>query len=1466
MFNKSFSFLFCLLLSSIISFSQISVFSNTTIESCNTWNTSNNWGSALTRIIKTSGLPSSGLSASGSVLREVRVRLGNSACKGNLSSYQMRITNPQGVQVLLTNQLTTSTSASVWVDIKFRDDIALEKLKEYSTTVQSSYVPHSIGYYAIENDGDFNNFLTAADPNGDWIFQLIENTTSEVSFEKVELVFGPSINGRDVTSCFTNNFCSGASCIYNGVFRGNNAPPNYTGNDPQYPGNTVSGCSWNGNNNNSAWFSFKPTSTSAKMTISGMLNTTAPGSSDMQPIIVKANGNCLTPNVVPKGGCPKDQTINNRSYSSDATINPAPNTGGIGTSNIYSNGISDNCEFILSDLVIGDTYYLYVDGNGGQSSFFYIEVENGVSTPCDFCCTPITISGPTSICSGAAPVKYTQSGGTSAGVWSVIPSSAGTIDASGNFTPASGLTADVAAEIKFVDADCSRSYDIIVTKCTTFGSFASATWLTTCNSNSFYNTTGEGVDLIDDVEKKEFNGRFLGTFVQNSNNLKLRGAEVKTFKNVSLANVCGAKLYYRVTKQGAIPGSFASLNLPFFNDCDVPNSKFPSGGPCKAGDQKWQKVLSDAESPIDLTTYAPGNYELQVYYDVSGDANSINTCDPNDLLVVDNAGRYFTANFTIQSSPVYTPTNPTTCNGIDGYITISGLAPSTIYAVSYTDDAVVVGPTDLTSDANGIIVINGLNSGSYSSFLLTVNGCVLTNSSPITLVDPAKPTVLVNSPVICEGTSANISATPGTADSYSYEWTVPTGVTNPGSIATFTTTTPGSYAVIITNTTTQCVSSSASGTVTINTKPTVTVNSPVVCEGNIPTVTATPGVSGTYSYAWTPPTGVSNPGDVASFSATAAGSYNVIITNTTTNCVSDGASGTVTINAKPTVTVNSPAICEGTPATITATPGTAGIYDYAWEVPAGVDDPGSNSTFTTTVPGLYSVVITNTETNCISASASGTVSVNDKPTVTVNSPFVCEGSQASVTATPGIAGTYSYEWTVPTGVTNPGSIATFTTTTPGSYAVIITNTTTQCVSSSASGTVTINTKPTVTVNSPVVCEGNIPTVTATPGVSGTYSYAWTPPTGVSNPGDVASFSATAAGSYNVIITNTTTNCVSDGASGTVTINAKPTVTVNSPAICEGTPATITATPGTAGIYDYAWEVPAGVSNPGNVSGFSSAVAGAYGVTITNVSTTCQSAAASGTLTVTQKTVPTFTQLGPFCKDAVLSLTLPSKSNNNINGTWLPALINTGSAGTFSYLFKPDAGECAVDATMDITIKNLSFSVDAGEPITINSGTSAQATATLSGISINDVASILWTPSTGLNSENVLDPIITPSIPNGIVTYTITVKDEAGCAAKDDLIVNVVGECLDIKKAFTPNGDGINDKWVVFKDFFCLKNISVNVYNRYGSLVYQNTNYRNQWDGTYKGKPCPDGTYYAVLEIKLASGKKYVVKIDVTILR
>ncbi|MGL2965582.1 choice-of-anchor J domain-containing protein [Flavobacterium sp. XGLA_31] len=73
---------------------------------------------------------------------------------------------------------------------------------------------------------------------------------------------------------------------------------------------------------------------------------------------------------------------------------------------------------------------------------------------------------------------------------------------------------------------------------------------------------------------------------------------------------------------------------------------------------------------------------------------------------------------------------------------------------------------------------------------------------------------------------------------------------------------------------------------------------------------------------------------------------------------------TIIVNPELQVTVNNPSFCPGSTATVVATPAIAGNYNYVWTVPAGASDPGNVASFTTNVPGNYSVVITQVNTFC----------------------------------------------------------------------------------------------------------------------------------------------------------------------------------------------------------------------------------------------------------------------------------------------------------------------------------------------------------------------------------------------------------------------------------------------------------------------------------------------------------------------
>ena len=197
-------------------------------------------------------------------------------------------------------------------------------------------------------------------------------------------------------------------------------------------------------------------------------------------------------------------------------------------------------------------------------------------------------------------------------------------------------------------------------------------------------------------------------------------------------------------------------------------------------------------------------------------------------------------------------------------------------------------------------------------------------------------------------------------------------------------------------------------------------------------------------------------------------------------------------------------------------------------------------------------------------------------------------------------------------------------------------------------------------------------------------------------------------------------------------------------------------------------------------------------------------------------------------------------------------------GTAQYIVTVQTGNCIAKDTVNIIVTSPP-TVDAGTGVSVAKGLDAQLNATVS-----NAASFAWTPVTYLNNTNTLSP--TAVMPQQTITYTLTVTNAEGCSNSDTVTVTVLPYCIKVKNAFTPNGDGVNDNWMVYDQFDCLQNVRVQVFNRYGSRVFESKNYRNDWKGTYSGSNLPDATYYYVIDFIMLDGRDYQVRGDVTILR
>ncbi len=88
--------------------------------------------------------------------------------------------------------------------------------------------------------------------------------------------------------------------------------------------------------------------------------------------------------------------------------------------------------------------------------------------------------------------------------------------------------------------------------------------------------------------------------------------------------------------------------------------------------------------------------------------------------------------------------------------------------------------------------------------------------------------------------------------------------------------------------------------------------------------------------------------------------------------------------------------------------------------------------------------------------------------------------------------------------------------------------------------------------------------------------------------------------------------------------------------------------------------------------------------------------------------------------------------------------------------------------------------------------------------------------------------------------------------------------LDVPNAFTPNGDGVNDR--VFVRGYGIAKMTWRIYNRWGTIVFETTDRKQGWDGTYKGQVQPLEVYHYTLDVEFFDKKRYQKTGDITLLK
>ncbi|MCB9297384.1 MAG: gliding motility-associated C-terminal domain-containing protein [Lewinellaceae bacterium] len=150
------------------------------------------------------------------------------------------------------------------------------------------------------------------------------------------------------------------------------------------------------------------------------------------------------------------------------------------------------------------------------------------------------------------------------------------------------------------------------------------------------------------------------------------------------------------------------------------------------------------------------------------------------------------------------------------------------------------------------------------------------------------------------------------------------------------------------------------------------------------------------------------------------------------------------------------------------------------------------------------------------------------------------------------------------------------------------------------------------------------------------------------------------------------------------------------------------------------------------------------------------------------------------------------------------------------------------------------------------------------------ASIRWEPTDFLSCTDCLSPVVEQ--PTADIRYRLILTDENGCTASDEVeIVLTKRRDIFIPNAFSPNGDGRNDRLTAFAGADAVRVRSFRIFDRWGGAVFEQSGFppndpSEGWDGTHQGEPLNAGVFVYFAEVEFLDGTARLFKGEVLLLR
>ncbi|HEU4470529.1 MAG TPA: PKD domain-containing protein, partial [Flavisolibacter sp.] len=655
--------------------------------------------------------------------------------------------------------------------------------------------------------------------------------------------------------------------------------------------------------------------------------------------------------------------------------------------------------------------------------------------------------------------------------------------------------------------------------------------------------------------------------------------------------------------------------------------------------------------------------------------------------------------------------------------------------------------------------------------------------------------------------------------------------------------------------------------------------------------TISDGSQSQFAYFWRFGDGGTATASSPSHSYTATGPYNATLVVTSGAGCADSITRQVnTIYAQPQAAIQANAeVCLGAAVSFTdATTATgSSVAQWSWNFGDGNNSSDRNPSHTYAAAGSYTVTLNAVSAaGCPSTTASATVVVNALPAAgfTVTGP-VCAGGNTGFTdaSSPGSGSLVKWTWNMGDGntqVRTTGALFNHVYPAAGTYPVSLqVETDKGCVSTLSTQQVAVNALPVAAFNLPDVCLGD-PVSTFTDastipdGTGSQFTYLWNfndPNATPANPNTSTQQNGqhkyTATGPYNVSLTVTSNK----GCTSTVTrehfVNGSQPLsvfTVSNNLLCSNEPVSITDN-STLDVgrlirleifWDYTSDptIKTEVSFPVGGTVYTHAYPEFFSpsertVEIRVVAYSGASCLNTSSKLVTLKARPelVFDPITGVCADVAPFGITQARIVNGLAGTGVYSGPGISSGGLFSpstagvgqhtlkYTFSGSNG-CSNVAEQSVRVFAVPTATAGPDRFVLEGGN-----AVLLGSGTGTGLSYTWTPATGLDNPSIAQPRTTPVAD---ITYTLVVRSPEGCSASDEVNVSLLKTPV-IPNTFSPNGDGVHDRWEI-KHLETYPGATVEIYNRYGQLLFRSVGYSSPWDGSFKGKQVPAGTYYYII--------------------